>query len=117
MWSSIDGSHEATCCVLNKTVGYIYSGENVLKRKKPHLPWKKKHALHFYSKPKRCTRDRIGVKIKWFSRLGQIGKRSVDESSNGIAQNNPWKQLNGSVNVRMGLQLLIELVEQAAQIH
>lgn len=26
MWSSIDGSHEATCCVLNKTVGYIYSG-------------------------------------------------------------------------------------------
>ncbi len=42
MWSSIDGSHEAICCMLNKTVGYIYSGiysgENVLKRKKTHLP-------------------------------------------------------------------------------
>ncbi len=70
-----------------------------------------------YLKPKRCTRDRIGVKIKWFLLWGQIGKRSVDEASNGIAQNNPWKQLNGSVNVLMGLPLLIELVEKAAQIH
>ncbi len=50
MWSSIDGSHEVICCMLNKTVGYIYSGENVLKRKKTHIPWTKNTGISFLFK-------------------------------------------------------------------